>query len=178
MENEGPRQTPLYRYVGPRQIAERVSPSNFGTPIRSPEDVRCWARNTDQELRDDTVTATFVVDSSGLLLIADRRSEHVACAGGASVRSAGEVTFAIGPLVEVIEVSNQSTGYCPEPECWPAVADSLKAAGLVPPNGFTLECTFRKCTDCENVSLVKDGHFKCPSCARDLPRDYNVQFTR
>ena len=37
--------------------------------------------------------ATFVVNQDGTLMLADRSSEHVACAGGAPVCSAGEMTF-------------------------------------------------------------------------------------
>jgi hypothetical protein len=69
------------------------------------------------------VIATFVIDASGTLKVADRRSEHVLCAGGVPVRSAGEVTFAIqADRVAVVAVSNQSTGYCPEPESWNALS--------------------------------------------------------
>ena len=178
MQNENSGRIPLYRYVGPRHIAERVSTSNSGTPIRSPADVACWVRSTGQELSSNSVTVTFIIDREGSLLIADRRSEHVACAGGNSVRSAGEMTFSVGHIIEVVEISNQSTGYCPEPESWPEVAAALSAAGLVAPSGFTLECLFRRCTGCGDISLVKDNHFKCPACSGDLSRDYNVQLTR
>ena len=57
----------------------------------------------------------FVIDLTGTLRLAPRRSEHVACAGGGPVLSAGEIVFrrerggwTVG------EVSNQSTGYCPD----------------------------------------------------------------
>ena len=123
----------LYRYVGPKRIADRVRHDSAGVAIRSPEDIRAWVRDTDQDVSVGSVIATFVVDPTGLLFIADRRSEHVACAGGKLVRSAGEITFAVGDAVEVAGVSNQSTGYCPEPESWPAVASALSQAGLAVP---------------------------------------------
>jgi hypothetical protein len=52
-----------------------------------------------------------------------RRSEHVVCAGGGLVRAAGELRFELrhGSVV-VAEASNQSTGYCPEPQSWTARA--------------------------------------------------------
>ena len=57
---------------------------------------------------------TFVVDLEGVLRLAPRRSEHVACAGGRPVLSAGEVSFERGPDGwEVTSATNQSTGYCP-----------------------------------------------------------------
>lgn len=120
-------------------------------------------------------TCAIVVDAAGILLVADRRSEHVACAGGQPVRSAGELTFAIGHDVVVVESSNQSTGYCPEPESWPAVATALRGAGLAAPDGFSLPCTFRRCPKCANVTLVKEGVFECGECGTELPAAYNCQ---
>ncbi|MDP1920732.1 MAG: hypothetical protein Q8L14_31105 [Myxococcales bacterium] len=38
--------------------------------------------------------ATFVVSLSNVVLVAPRRSEHVACAGGLEVLAAGELFFA------------------------------------------------------------------------------------
>src|SRR5262245_13695081 len=130
----------LYQYIGPKQIADRASPTPAGTPIRSAADLARWVRESGQRPNSDRcVIATFVVDAAGVLLVADRHSEHVACAGQRPVRSAGEITFrVIGQTVEVTAASNQSTGYCPEPESWPAVAAALSAAGLEPPAGFDL----------------------------------------
>ena len=167
----------LYRYVGPKRIAERAPAEPAGVPIRSPFDVSAWFTATGQIATGGHVIATYVVDESGTLLIADRRSEHVACAGGRPVRAAGEITFAFGPPITVIGVSNQSTGYCPEPACWPAVAEALSRAGLIAPEGFTLACEFRRCIGCESLNLVKDGVFECGVCGSELPADYNVQPT-
>lgn len=70
----------LYHYVGPRQIADRFLNVPTGTPVGSARDVVRWARESGQHpTRDGCVIATFVVDPSGSLLLADRRSEHVAC---------------------------------------------------------------------------------------------------
>lgn len=165
----------LYRYVGPKRITERVGLEPTGVPIRSPEDVRDWVRDAAQELIGGCVIATFVVDAAGILLVADRRSEHVACAGGQPVRSAGEITFAVGRTVEVVGVSNQSTGYCPEPESWLAVAEALSGVGLLAPDGFALACEFRRCIGCDGLTLVKSGVFECGTCGAELPTAYNVQ---
>src|SRR4051794_32328427 len=118
----------LYEYVGPEQIAERTQLVASGFTIRSPSDVQQWVRESAQVLSHGVVTATFVIDTNGILLIADRRSEHVACAGRKPVLSAGEISFAVGSGVEVVCITNQSTGYCPEPESWPAVAQALSRA--------------------------------------------------
>ena len=55
--------------------------------------------------------------------LADRHSEHVACAGGGPVLSAGEMFFLLeDSRAAVVEVSNQSTGYWPETSSLTAVA--------------------------------------------------------
>jgi hypothetical protein len=165
----------LYQYVGPKRIADRIGPHPTGTPIQSAQDVLAWVRHSHQELSGGQVTATFVVNEAGGLLVADRRTEHVACAGGGPVRSAGELTFAVGRSVRVVNVSNQSTGYCPEPETWPVVAVALERAGLEAPAGFELVCEFRRCLACGGITLVKGGVFECGVCGAELPITYNVQ---
>lgn len=163
----------MYRYVGSRAIADRVVGQPAGTPIHSSADVVRWVRETGQT---DPVVCTFVVDADGVLRVADRHSEHVACAGGQVVKSAGELTVRVaGPNVVVVAVSNQSTGYCPEPESWPAVEAALRRAGLVPPAGFNLACVFRRCVACGTKNLVKNDEFECGACSAELPAEYNCQ---
>lgn len=174
-EIRGTATVKLYHYVGPKEIRDRVSPENCGFPIRGEKDVRDWIRTTEQGLVGETVVATYIVDPTGCLRIADRRSEHVACAGGKPVRSAGEMTFHVGDSIEVMEVSNQSTGYCPETESFPAVADALDCAGLSAPSAFTPACNFRRCLKCEAITLVKEQVFECGMCGAVLPAEYNVQ---
>jgi hypothetical protein len=78
-------------------------------PIKNADDLQDWIKATGQR-PDSQFVATYIIDKDGLLLIADRRSEHVACAGGKPVASADEMTFLVeGNQLEVIEVSNQST---------------------------------------------------------------------
>ena len=134
-----------YDYVGPIEIREvSLASSPAGTPICSTDDLSDWiaSRALDREV-DGSLIATFVVSLAGTLLLAPRRSEHVACAGGAQVLSAGEVTFsAVG---EVSEITNQSTGFCPEPESWPAVAAALDSIPVERPCDFTMRVLFRLC---------------------------------
>jgi len=167
----------LYRYIGPAQIADRAPLTPAGTPIHSAADLARWTRDSGQRSGPNgCVIATFVVDAVGGLLVADRHSEHVACAGRLPVRSAGEITFRMaGGTIEVTAVSNQSTGYCPEPESWRAVAATLSAAGLQPPVGFELVCVFRLCPQCDSKNLVKGGVLECGVCAAELPALYNCQ---
>lgn len=117
---------------------------------------------------------TFVIDAKGSLRLAPRRSEHVACAGGGVVLSAGEITFAEVPGGwEAVEVSNQSTGYCPEASSWPAVRDALDRAGVAHPGRFTDEYVFRRCPGCGERNVVKDDYFMCAVCDGDLPAVWN-----
>jgi hypothetical protein len=167
--------TVTYSYVGPEEIRARAAGRPTGTRITSPDDVRVWARRTAQAPGpDELIAATFVVDAGGGLLVADRRSEHVACAGGGPVRSAGEVFFRLtGEGADVAEVSNQSTGYCPEPGSWPAVAAALDGAGLRHPGRFTHAVVFRLCPACGERNVVKDGWLVCGVCGADLPAEWN-----
>jgi hypothetical protein len=167
---------PTYRYVGPKMIADRAPPAPAGVRVESPEDVRRWVRETGQlRCPAGDVTVTFVIDESGWLRVADRRSEHVACAGGRPVRSAGEMTFTVGPVeVSVPWVTNQSTGYCPEADSWPAVRAALERAGIEAPDGFSQEFVFRRCPECGAINVVKDGVFECGVCSAPLPGEWNL----
>jgi hypothetical protein len=165
----------LYRYVGPAGIASRVAGCPGGTRIDSQTDLVRWVHNTGQSPdRSGLIAVTFVIDAEGQLLVADRHSEHVACAGGGPVLSAGEMFLSIaGERVEVTEVSNQSTGYCPEPVSWSAVAAALDRAAVPHPGRFTTEITFRRCEACGERNVVKDGWFVCGVCGVDLPSVWN-----
>jgi hypothetical protein len=166
-----------YRYIGPKRIADQATSTPAGTPVRSAADVVRWVRESGQRPGPDgCVIATFVVNAAEVLLVADRHSEHVACAGRQPVRSAGEITFRMASRsVEVVAVSNQSTGYCPEPESWAAVVAALSAAGLEPTAGFELACVFRRCPRCGSINVVKGGVFECGACGAELPAAYNCQ---
>src|SRR5215216_5413870 len=169
--------TRLYHYVGPAEIKARVAGCPAGTRVRSTADILAWIRGTGQRPgTDGLVAATFVIDASGDLLVADRHSEHVACAGGGPVLSAGEVFFDLSDAasgVRVDEITNQSTGYCPEPASWPAVRDPLDRAGLAHPGGFTRAVIFRRCTACGSRNIVKDGWYVCDVCGAALDRAWN-----
>jgi hypothetical protein len=165
----------LYSYVGPAAIKARVAGRPGGTRIKTAADLLAWVRGTGgRPGPDGLVAATFVIDEAGELLLADRRSEHVACAGGGPVRSAGEVFLLVeGDGVAVAEASNQSTGYCPEPESWPAVAAALDRIGVAHPGGFTSEIVFRRCEKCGERNVVRDGWFVCGVCGAGLPAAWN-----
>ena len=161
-----------YAYVGRDDLAEAAA-ARSGTEIRSTEDLARWLAAHAGEREGAAIPATFVVALDGFLRLASRRSEHVACAAGQPVLSAGEIFFAPGPPGRAVAVSNQSTGYCPEPESWPAVAEAFERAGLQHPGQFTNAFIFRRCAACGQRNLVKEAVFTCAVCNADLPRDWN-----
>jgi hypothetical protein len=155
-----------FKYVGPAEIRAAAIGAAPGRPIRSPADLSAWSSAEPEP--DQPVT--YVVSLDGVLLLAPRRSEHVACAGGSAVLAAGEIRFA---GTTVVEVSNQSTGYCPDLDSWDAVADALDQAGLDGPDGYTHEVVFRQCPSCFSRNIVRDGDFTCALCAGPLPAAWN-----
>jgi hypothetical protein len=175
IQRRGSAVTSLYPYIGPNAIREHAAGKPAGLRVESLQDLERWLRATAQEPnREGLIAVTFVVDRQGNLRVADRGSEHIACSGGEPVLSAGELflrTTRAG--VEVVEVSNQSTGFCPEPESWPAVAAALDRLGIPHPGDFTLSLTFRRCTKCGERNVVKDDWFVCGVCGAELPRTWN-----
>jgi hypothetical protein len=121
---------------------------------------------------------TFVVGQDGVLRLAPRRSEHVACADGEPVLSAGEISFTTAAGRWVVDgVSNHSTGYCPDVSSWPAIAHALDDLRLGRPAGFTHEVVFRRCPGCQELNIVREGDFVCVFCGSDLPTAWNVDPT-
>ncbi|GAA2631541.1 hypothetical protein SMC26_22550 [Actinomadura fulvescens] len=115
------------------------------------------------------------VDATMTLVLAPQRSEHVACAGGGPVMGVGEVTFARGRGQWLVyEISNQSTGYCPDVTSWTAVEAALDRAGIDHPHAFTHPIEFRRCPRCRQRNIVKDDHFVCAVCQAPLPSSWNV----
>ncbi|MFJ4628635.1 hypothetical protein [Streptomyces sp. NPDC088847] len=160
-------------YVGPPELLVTVRPGAEGRVVRSAGDLDAWL--TGRARAELTEPFTYVVALDGLLRLAPRRSEHVACAGGADVLGAGEVGFerAAGGWT-VREVSNQSTGYCPRLDSWDAVARALDGAGVGRPAGFTHAVVFRRCVSCREINIVREDDFVCVFCGDDLPGEWNV----
>lgn len=157
-----------YTYVGPEEIRQRVAPA--GLTITSLAELRAWVAANEADREHGTVPATFTVIVDGTLRIAPRRSEHVACASGGPVLAAGEL-FLTSRGVD--GASNQSTGFCPEPACWVALAAALDRAGIPHPGRFTTEVIFRRCPDCGERNLIKDDWYTCAICEAELPRTWN-----
>jgi hypothetical protein len=165
----------LYPYVGPDHIRLRAAGMPEGLRIEAPDDLSRWViENRAAAIAGGLIPATFVIGPDGQLRLADRRSEHLACSGGRPVRSAGEMFFAMRrDGVEVEEVSNLSTGYCPEPESWEAVRAALDRLGVAHPGRFTTEHIYRLCPGCGERNLVKDAVFERLVCGGELPLCWN-----
>jgi hypothetical protein len=161
----------LYRYVGPRRLLDQsTSPIQRCEPA-SPHELRAWLSSNGYTL---PTTLTYVVTVAGRLRVSDRNTEHVACARGEPVLAAGELELSASRGSLAIEsVSNQSTGYCPEAESFPAVAAALTQAGFSAPRAFSHVLTFRRCPGCASISVVKDSDFECASCGSELPLVWN-----
>jgi hypothetical protein len=162
-----------HRYVGPAELLTAVRPGAEGRVVRSAGDLNAWLAGREKDELAEPFT--FVVDLDGLLRLTPRRSEHVACAGGADVLGAGEMGFERAAGLWVVrEVSNQSTGYCPHLDSWLAVARALDLAGIGRPPGFTHAVVFRRCETCREINIVREDDFVCVFCGSDLPVDWNV----
>ncbi|MFD7711527.1 hypothetical protein [Streptomyces sp. NPDC059786] len=165
-----------YRYVGPVELKAAVRPGGGGCRIGTAVAFGGWI--AERSAAEPAEPFTFVVGTDGALRLAPRRSEHVACAGGDMVLSAGEISFVCeAGRWAVSEVSNQSTGYCPDVTSWPAVARALDDVGLGHPSGFTHEVVFRRCPGCQEHNIVRENDFVCVFCGTDLPRTWNVDPT-
>lgn len=157
----------LYQYVGPAEIRAAIDHGR-GTAIECAADLATWVRAQNE---GHQLIATYVLDDQRTLRVAPRRSEHVACAGGQPVYAAGELEATAEG--DVVAVSNQSTGYCPDPSCWLELEAALEAASLVHPGRFTVEITFRRCPECGQRNIVKDNWFECDVCGAALPTAWN-----
>ena len=159
----------LLHYVGPPEIGEQAKHQPAGQIISHASDA--VHDPIASAIRDENGWATYVITVDGALRVAPRRTEHVACAAGGPVLTAGEVRF--GPNTDVLEISNNSTGFCPPEDTWPVVERALEQAGFEHPGGFTFVAVFRRCEQCGQRNLVKDEWFECAVCGADLPKSWN-----
>ncbi len=160
-----------YRYVGPAELHDQL-PSVELVAVGSSAVLDRWLTGRARAELDEPFT--FVVTLGGRLKLSPRRSEHVALAAGQDVLAAGEMTFTHDAGVSrVLEVTNQSTGYCPDPDCWTAVSKALDRLRLEHPGDFTTALVFRRCPSCGERNIVRDGDFTCALCDSVLPTHWN-----
>ena len=102
----------MYQYVGPKEFLQQVDPNLIGSIISSRLDIKNWINERHPNKDSNEITVTFIVDQSKNIRINERRSEHVVCAGGAPVLSAGELTFEHdgSDQFRISQITNQSTG--------------------------------------------------------------------
>ena len=165
-----------YSYVGDADLND---PQLFGTErIMVTTDGAFHARLQRAGIKAGATLSvfTFIVDTGGLLWIADWPSKHVSCARGGDVLSAGKMTFDIENGRGVVSgVTNMSTGYCPQPDSWPSVGAALDHACLPHPGRFTQEFIFRLCENCGQRNVVKEEDYTCEVCGSQLPQEWNFQ---
>ncbi|MBO4252883.1 hypothetical protein [Streptomyces griseorubiginosus] len=162
-----------YGYIGPEELRPQAGGGAAGRAIRTSADLDVWM--AERGAQEAAEPFTYVIGLDGLLRLAPRRSEHVACAGGGRVLAAGELGLTRGPGGWAVQdVSNQSTGYCPDLDSWHSVRAALDALGIEHPGGFTHEVVFRRCPACAEVGIVREGDFVCVFCGAELPARWNI----
>ena len=168
----------LYQYVG--SSAFIPAPDQFPPRLRLDDldELKSWmVENRDQIDLEECIPATYIVDDVGHFWIADRGSEHVACARVGKVQAAGEVFFSGLEEVPYIDrITNQSTGYCPEASCWSAVLEAFEAINIPFPENFDPAFEFRNCESCGTLNLIKEDYFVCMCCGAELSE--NIMFSR
>ena len=167
----------VFRYIGPIDLLDLVSQESdaYVRHISGAADVAAWVKDTPQTLgSDNSVVATYIVDSQRRLWIGERRMEHVVVARGQPVLMAGEITFSLENGVEVTYTTNQSTGYCPQPAGWEHLKHALEEGGITHPGELSRAFEFRRCESCGNLNLVKDDGLYCAVCDKSLPCEWNV----
>ena len=163
-----------YSYVGPEEIIAKMDTQFEGYKIYTSKDIQKWIVSTKQVNTNQRIIATFIINEQEELVISDRHSEHVFCAGGKKVLSAGEITFCFDDKeIYVSEISNQSTGYCPKPNSWQVVEIVLDTLNIEYPPYFTSAFKFRHCEHCQSNSLIKEDIFVCAVCDTTLDLEWN-----
>ncbi|MAS93163.1 MAG: hypothetical protein CMO55_08200 [Verrucomicrobiales bacterium] len=164
-----------YKYIGsPEFLPQGEFPPRW--KVDSLDSVADWMNDHVGEMDlEECIAATFVVSTIEELWIAERATEHVACARQKPVLCAGEIFFSgVGDVPFVERVTNQSTGYCPRPESFTALAIAFETIGISHPDCFEPEFEFRRCRDCGTLAIVKEQEFTCLVCDSELPEEWNL----
>ena len=86
----------------------------------------------------------------------------------------GEIFFSDNSCnLEVVEITNQSTGYCPKPDSWKFLAKELDRIPVFDPGKFTTHFLFRRCLVCNQVNIIKNNLFSCAVCNASLSKTWN-----
>ncbi len=165
----------IYPYVGNASLRDNLPPTSHRYHVMQSKALLQWLKETKQPNNiDNSLTVTFIIDFGNKLWINDRHSEHVLCANGEDVLSAGEMTFDVANTpVDIVSITNQSTGYCPEPESFRSVKLALNQTDLKYPLDFTTAYQFRLCKNCGTKNIIKDNWYVCAVCDADLNLKWN-----
>lgn len=164
-----------YPYCGLAEIFEESQLKPVGTSVEDFKELDTFIQRHESDFLHDGGIFTFVISREGVLKLAVRRSEHVACAGRQDVLSAGEIGFLREKGSWVVDtISNHSRGYCPEPESWPVVESVLSGLDIGFPDYWTTVFHFRQCEQCGQVSILKEYDPFCPFCEIELPSKWNI----
>ena len=171
-----------YEYIGPSDILKRIKPQYKGATVTSIQDIKDWINHHQPTAKAGTIlTCTFIINLDDQLVITDRHAEHVQCALGNLVKSAGEINFYIAKRnkIQIDSITNQSTGYCPHATSWKSVKIALeKVFDTNIPDGFDPEFIFSYCSQCQTRQIVKDEFYFCPTCHGTLLDEYAFQVQR
>lgn len=161
---------PLYGFIGPDRLLPLATAETPRLRLRRGMRAREILTALERpDARADELIATYVVDGGGAVWIAERQVEHIAAARGAPVLAAGEMTLDLaGDEIVVLAATNQSTGYCPSPASWTALAVALDAIGVDRPDDFEQVFEFGRCAECGALAIVKDGERICAECGGAL----------
>ena len=167
----------LYRYIGSDSVRSSSSMESERHEVTNLQGLRDYVHSRQPRPKPgDEITFTYVVLPPGRLFLADRRSEHVSCARGEPVLTAGEITFRVMPGgIEVSDATNLSTGYCPESGSWKPLVAELNRCNVPGIGGFTHSFEFRHCPSCGMICVIKDDLYACPGCDRPLSSVWNCQ---
>jgi hypothetical protein len=167
---------PLYPYVGPKEIAMYGSSDIVRVHVLSTKDILSWVHATNQQPdASGAILATYIVNEQAEWWLTDRSYEHVACAQGTPVTAAGEVGFWLeNGSLDISYVSNQSTGYCPEPSSWSAWKEACLQTDIQPPDNWSVAFQFRRCPACKSIQLIKEEDWFCAICDTALPEQWNL----
>jgi hypothetical protein len=114
-----------FSYIGPEKIRKQTSTAPSGIRVTNGQTLQRWLKG--DSAKDDDLWATYTISVDCTLTVASRRSEHVACAEHGEVLGAGEIQFEASG--NVCELTNYSTGYCPDLLSIHAVSAALDGLG-------------------------------------------------
>lgn len=164
----------LFPYRGPSRLVPASGARPAGVVVETALQFADLADDPSQErLGDGSVAFTYVVDQSNSLRVANRRSEHVVCAGGEPVLAAGELFVTPGRKGSwVVRASNFSNGYMPSEDSFMALKLALERARLPAPKGFDPAIAYRYCGRCMEAVIAETG--ACRVCQAALALKWDL----